>query len=165
MGFYRTLQVDTHAEHLELERLYICGQVYNRILDVFYKVTTPPSQFNAGLTIVLAWYLTMKHTDLPWYIYSMFPYTGVLVFGMLFTLGYDGILTIRASEASLTKLRSAEMQYFRLMPNQERAALIKRAKAFRPAFFSVGNFTEFNMDVPIGQWDEILNQLLFLLTL
>ena len=164
MGFYRTLQVDTHAEHLELERLYVCGQVYNTVLDIFYKLVVPPSLFKAGSAIVIAWYLTMRHIDMPWYIYSWFPYIGALFTVMTFALCYDGILVTRASEASLTTLRSTEMQYFLRLPIQERRAMIRRAKALRAAFFSVGNFTEFNIDVPISTWEEIVNQLFFLLT-
>ena len=120
---------------------------------------------NAGLAIVLAFYMTIRHTDVPLYIYCMFPYIGALFTVMLFDMCYDGMLVIRAAEGSLHTLRSTEMQYFLRIPIDERMAMIKRAKALRPAFFSVGNFTEFTMDVPVGAWDEIVNQLLFLLTL
>ena len=128
-------------------------------------MVVPPAFLNAGLTIVLAWYLTIRHTELPLYIYCVFPYAGILFTFMLFDLCYDGILVMRASEDSLTKLRLAEKQYFLRMPTDERMAMMKRAKALRPAFFSVGSFTEFTMDVPVGVCDEIVNQLMFLLTL
>ena len=163
--FYRTLQVENRFQRLQLERLYVCGQVYNKILDVWYKFVVPPAFLNGGFAIVIAWYLTIRHTELPLYIYCVFPYAGILFTVMLFDLCYDGILVMRASEDSLTKLRSTEKQYFLRMPIDERMAMVKRARALRPAFFSVGSFTEFTMDVPVGAWDEIVNQLLFLLTL
>ena len=165
MYVYRSLRVVTHAQHLQLEWLYVCGQVYNTNLDVLYKLVVPPGMFNGGPTIVLTWFLTMRYSEVPWYIYMWFPYVAALFTVVLFALCYDGILAIRASEESLSTLRSMEKQYFLRMPIQERKAMIRRAKAFRPAFFSVGNFTEFNMDVTIGVWDEIVNQLMFLLTL
>ena len=163
--FCRTLRVENRFQRLQLEQLYVCGQVYNKILDVWYKLVVPPAFLNGGLAIVLTWYLTIRHTDVPLYIYCLFPYIGALFTFMLFDMCYDGILVIRASEDSLTKLRSAEKQYFLRMPIHERMATMKRAKALRPAYFSVGSFTEFTMDVPVGVWDEIVNQLLFLLTL
>ena len=84
---------------------------------------------------------------------------------ILFDLCIDGIMVIRASEESLGILRCREEEYFLRIPIHERAAMLKRAKALRPAFFNVGSFSEFNVNVPIGTWDEIVNQLLFLLTL
>ena len=160
------MRVDTYAQHLELERLYILGQVYNTILDVWYKFTVPPAFLNGGIAIVFAWYATIRHKDeLPLYIYWLFPYIATVFTIILFDLCFDGILVIRASEDSLSTLRSKERRYLVGVPVQERVRMSKRAKAIRPAFFSVGNFTEFNMNVPIGVWDEIVNQLMFLLTL
>ena len=165
MILYRTIRVATHAQHLKLERLYICGQVYNTILDVIYKLVSPPGIFNSGLIIVLTWFLTMRHSQVPWYIYMWFPYIAILFTVVLFALCYDGILAIRASKKVLSILRSNEKQYFLRLPAEDRKAMMRRAKALRPAFFSVGNFTDFNVDVPIGVWNQIVNQLVFLLTL
>ena len=81
-------------------------------------------------------------------------------------MGHDGIMTIQASENTLGSLRCTENPYLLSLPMKERMAILRRAKALRPAFFSVGDFTdEFNVDVPVGVWEEILNQLVFLLTL
>ena len=150
---------------MKLEWLYVCGQVYNTVLDVWYKLVVPPAFFNGGVTIVIASFLTMRYTHLPWYIYIIFPYVAVLFTVILFALCYDGILAMRESEESLSILRSRQKQYFLRLPLEERKAMMRRAKALRTTFFSVGNFTEFNMEVPIGVWDEIVNQLMFLLTL
>ena len=54
MNFYRTIHVATHAQHLEMERLYVCGQVYNTILDIVHKLVVPPGIFNGGLAIVIS---------------------------------------------------------------------------------------------------------------
>ena len=40
----------------------------------------------------------------------------------------------------------------------------KRGKATRPLNYRIGEFMEFSLDVPMGIWDEILNQLVFLLS-
>ena len=51
------------------------------------------------------------------------------------------------------------------MPLMERMAALKRAKALRHTYGNVGIVAEYSIDVPVGVWDEILNQILFLLTL
>ena len=150
---------------MELERLYAVGQVYNKVLDAYYKFMVPPAVFGGGAAIVFLSFVTLRHTELPLYIYWLFPYMTISFSVVLFDLCYDGILVIRASEASLSTLRSKEGQYFRRLPIEEQKAMSRRAKALRPAFFSVGNFAQFDMSMPIGVWDEMVNQLMFLLTL
>ena len=155
---------------MKLERLYRIGQVYNHILDTYYKFMVPPALLNAGATIVFSSYVTARHTELPLYIYWMFPYISVSYSLITFDLCYDGILTIRASEGSLGLLRSKEKQYFRGLSVEERRFRNKTAMALRPVFFNVGDFADYDdsrrlMELPITVWDEMLNQLLFLLTL
>ena len=125
----------------------------------------PPAVFGTCAVIVLTSFVAARHTELPLYIYWLFPYIAITYWIILFDLCYDGILVIRASEGSLSKLRSREEQYFCRLPIEEQKAMNKKAKALRPAFFTVGSFTEFNINVPIGAWDEIVNQFMLLLTL
>ena len=77
---------------------------------------------------------------------------------------------MRASEGSLGFLRSKEKQYLLGLPVEERRVRYKTAMALRPALFNVGDFADYHdsrglMELPITVWDEMLNQLLFLLTL
>ena len=119
----------------------------------------------SGTAVALGMYISIRHTQLPVFIYCLFPYVAVLFLVEIFDLCHDGILTIRASEDVLSRLRSTENGYLYRLPMEERMSIQKRGKALRPAFFSVGNYTQFNFDVPVGVWEEILNQTVFLLTL
>ena len=116
---------------MELERLYAVGQVYNKVLDAYYKFMVPPAVFGGGAAIVFLSFVTLRHTELPLYIYWLFPYMTISFSVVLFDLCYDGILVIRASEASLSTLRSKEGQYFRRLPIEEQKAMSRRAKALR----------------------------------
>ena len=108
LGFHRNLRVRTRIEHLQLERLYILGQIYNAILGVLFNFTAPPTILNCGIAIVFAWYVTMRHTELPLYIYWMFPYIAIVYGLIMFGWCFDEMLVIRASEDSLSKLRSRQ---------------------------------------------------------
>ena len=142
-----------------------CGQVYNKVLDVWYKFVDPSSLLMGGTIIVLGLYVSLRHTELPVLIYYFFPYIATFFAAILFDLCHDGVLVIRASEYTLSALRSSDGAHFVSIKVEDRMAMLKGARALRPAFFSMGEFTEFNMNVPVGIWDEILNQIMFLLSL
>ena len=149
-----------------MERCYKSGQVYNKILDLWYSYVVPPSLLVAGTTIVLAAYASIRHTELPLLVYGLFPCVTIGLTVVVFALCYDGILVIRASEDTLSRLQSVDdEEYARAIARMERLAGARRVKALRPAYFNLGSFNKFSMDVPIGIWDEIINQLVFLLTL
>ena len=162
---FRTLPTTNADQGLELERCYKCGQVYNKLLDLWYKFVVPKGFVNAGLAIVMSAYVSIRHTELPPLLYAYFPYSTVVVAVVAFGLCYDGILIIRASEETLGRLKFLDSENVMALSRADRLAVIRRVKALRPAYFSVGDFTGFNMGVPIGVWDEIINQLVFLLTL
>ena len=42
--------------------------------------------------------------------------------------------------------------------------IVRKGKATRAMNFRLGDFMEFSIDVPIGVWEEILNQVFFLLS-
>ena len=110
-------------------------------------------------------YISIRHTDIPVFIYCLFAYTTVLFLVELFDLCRDQMLAVRASENALSRLRSTVHRYLSRLPMKERMRIAKAGKALHPAFFSVCNYTQFNVNVPVGVWEETLNQTVFLLTL
>ena len=84
---------------------------------------------------------------------------------IMFDICRDDVVSIRVSEDVLSRLRSTAMEYLKQMPVLEKLTMLKRAKALRHIYGNVGIVEEYTIDVPVGVWDEILNQILFLLTL
>ena len=79
---------------------------------------------------------------------------------LIFWQSYDMFRTIRASEDIL----GHHAAYFQGITRAERIEMMKRSKAMRPVVFSLAD-SQFSLNLPINAWDEILNQILFLLSL
>ena len=84
---------------------------------------------------------------------------------VLFWVIYDLFLVTRDSEDIMRKMLKYDTPYLRPMPKDLRTKVLKRAGAMRVFDFPVGGFADMNMNLPISVWDEILNQILFLLSL
>ena len=91
--------------------------------------------------------------------------TTIILLAIMFWQIYDVFLLTRDSEDIMRHLLSYDAPYLRPMPKALRTQVLKRAKAMRVLEFPVGEFADFNMNLPIAMWDEILNQVLFLLSL
>ena len=148
-----------------MERLHTCTEVYNRILDPWYKFIVPSAFLGAGTLVTVALYVSIRHTELPILVYMFFPYLAILVGAVMFSMCWDGIIVLRASEDLVSTLRSTAPAYILRLAPSERAYSMMRAKAARTSFFHVGIFADFSFDVTIAIAEEILNQLLFLLSL
>ena len=55
--------------------------------------------------------------------------------------------------------------FLKNLPPVKRRELLLRARALRPVVVKVGEFSECSFEVLMNIWDEIINQLVFLLTL
>ena len=108
---------------------------------------------------------TIRRTELPLLLYPLFPYMTAIFTVIMFDICRDDVVSIRVSEDVLSRLRSTAMEYLKQMPVLEKLTMLKRAKALRHIYGNVGIVEEYTIDVPVGVWDEILNQILFLLTL
>ena len=78
-------------------------------------------------------------------------------------MAQDTLAVLRVSEQVLATLRFQADPSVREMAELDRLGFLKRAKALRPLFVSVGQFTNFNLRVLISMLEEIMNQLLMLL--
>lgn len=113
-----------------------------------------------GGGVVLCLYIPIKHPEIPAILSGSFFVVGLVTQGVIFWTSYDIVQVIRASEQVMGQLhsissRNKQLEYLRYFS--------KRSKALWPVNLPIGSFGKFSIEVPIIMWDEILNQLLFLL--
>ena len=161
----RKMNVRSIDDRLNLRHQYLKLQVHTAIGNNWVMFMIVPTIVSVASSIIVCLYATLRHTELPIYMYIFFPYVGANLFGLLFWLAYEVIMIIRASEAIMGTLSSTEEQYYQESPVQQKLYIRKLARSTRPIFFRIGIFMDFSFDVPVGIWDEIVNQLVFLLTL
>ena len=161
----RRLQIRSWEDRAKLEHLYICMELHNRICSAWLKFAYPSIILSSSLAVILAAFVAIRYTELPFFCYIIFPSTAFALTVIIFWGFYQLLLTIRDSEELLGQLRSYEAPYLRAMPIAGRAKVLKRAKAMRPIEFPMGDFADFSVSVPVTVWEEIVNQVVFLLSL
>ena len=154
----------TFEDRLLLWRQYQSLQVYNAIAIDWIKLMVVPTIFSLSIAIIACLFISIRHAELPILTYLMFPYTGVSLLILLFWICFEVIKIIRASEEIIVKLGTRECGTGNTMTKLEMLYIQKKSKATRALGYRMGNFGYFSLDVPVGTWDEILNQLFFLLT-
>lgn len=149
----------------DVERLYRSMKLYNGVLMNWMEQILSPILFCAcaGVTILL--YVTVRPSGLPFFVYIWFPVVAFGMMGLVSVLIYDGIIIKRAAEEVAGKLESRSGYFYRGLSVCQRKELRRRARALRPLRLSFGNFAEFSFEMLANIWDEVLNQLLFLLSL
>ena len=166
--FRKIIVLTTEEDRLLLWHKYLTLQVFNELCSTWAKLMIVPTITSATSTIIISLYVTIRHEDLPIWLVPFFFYLGMTLFGIVFWVAYQVILVIRGSEAIIRVLTALELKdrTGRRMdvPMAVKKYIVKRGRATRPLNYRIGEFMEFSLDVPIGIWDEILNQLLFLLT-
>ena len=147
----------------QVEHLYICQELYGRVCYIWMKVMLPPTIFSFSVAIIICTFVSIRHTGLPIYLYVIFPYTGFTLLFITFWLSYDIALITRDLENIRLQLLSNESQYLGQKSKRERKELMMRARAMRVSEFPVDDFADFSLNVPIVVWEEVMNQVLFLL--
>ena len=75
------------------------------------------------------------------------------------------VVAVRDSEEIVGILTSTVDKHFGTLSPQDRKYLMRKARATRALEYRMGDFGHFSLDVPVVLWEEIWNQLLFLLSL
>lgn len=88
---------------------------------------------------------SIRHTELPLYLYVMFPYVGFTIIANLFLLGTCQLFTCD-SEDIRGRLLSYGSQCLRHMSRHERKCVLMGAKAFRLTEFPIGEFTDYTLN-------------------
>ena len=148
----------------KVEKMYLQLTLFNRVVHVWLRLVLPPAVFAISSTVIITLFVTIRYTQLPLMFYIIFPYVGLTVIFMMFWQFYDVIRILRAAENILEPLWSHEAPYLKRLSKVERTKVLKKAKAMRPLVFPIGD-SEFSINVPIMTWEEILNQMVFLLSL
>ena len=86
----------------------------------------------------------------------------IIVITLLF---YDAVLAKRSMDAVLGNLQSRSCGCYQRLNSKGKIEFVRRARAVIPLRMYMGEFTEPTLDVAATIWDEVFNQLLFLLSL
>ena len=149
----------------KVERLYVCSQTYHHLHCAWWNLTFPWTTFSLSAATILCLYVGFRHTELPWYLYWLFWITGFGVLVDMFWFGHDVMFAKQTSEEIVDRLQSPASADLQSLSREERNKMLKRAKALAGLQFGIASFTNYTWAVTFGTCDEILNQLIFLLTL
>ena len=144
-------------------------QVANEIVSSAVRPSMPYAFFSLGTTIVIGLFTFFRnfgHSTA--FISLVVTLVGILCIGFLchtVWASYDSFKAIQSSEDLLRTLRSANKSYLNQLPRWERAELLRRARAMKPLHSHIGNFCKYDISAMFGIWNEIINQLLFLLSI
>ena len=97
--------------------------------------------------------------------YYPYPF-GTLVLFVIFWISYDIMLVKRTAEDRISRFASHDgAPYLGRISRQQRELVVKRAAAMKVLEFPIGDFADLSLDLPVMVWEEVLNQVLFLLSL
>ena len=147
---------------------YVQLQLFHKLCLIWVKVMSPASVASITSAIIVCFYITIRHNDVPSFLIPVFFYVGTTCVGIIFWLGIQVIDVSKASEALIGRLTAIPVgtgnEYGISDPRELKKYIVRKGKATRAIKFRFGDFTDVTIDVPIGVWDEILNQVLFLLS-
>ena len=147
-----------------LERLYICLQHHFRVYRIWIKFEMPPLLSSVSVAVIVAAFVSIHYTELPMILYLVYPNTAFNLMFMVFWLSYDIVRIVRASDEIIGRLQSENADYLRPLSRAMRMQVLKRARSLKQIEYPVGEFSELTLNLPIALWEEILNQVLFLLS-
>ena len=132
----------------------------------YVRILACPVIFAISSVIIITMYATIRHrNDLPWFIYYSNVFVGVVITLATAWFFYDLLTGIQNSEDVVGRLQDpTDALKSGLYKREELDGFRRRAKAMRPLRVSLWVFSEATLDLPVAMWDEILNQLFFLLS-
>ena len=148
----------------KVEYLFICLELHSRIGYIWMKNVLPPAIFSVSLGIIICMFVSIRHTELPIYLYLVFPYVGITDFLIIFWMSYDIVLITRDFEYIRGQFLCHDAPYLVQKTKWDRKHVMMRARAMRVVEFPLGDFADFSFNLPIAVWDEVVNQVLFLLS-
>ena len=158
------MRVSSARSWVELRRRYYPLQVYSCALNSWVKFMIVPTMSSIASTIIVTIFVTLKYRELPILIHLGFAWIGFSFSVLAFWFALETLSNIQSSEAIVEMLSRRHEQYFMDLSRTDRLYLIKWATATRQLVFQVGDFTDYSIGVMTAFWEEIINQLLFLLT-
>ena len=157
--------------HQSLQDVEILWRAYEG-LQVFHSVAAQYTRFfllstfvGVATTIIVCFYVSIRDSELPLIIYILFLIAGVTMFFWLFWYAYQVVMMVRVAEEIVGIFTAAPYKHYKELLREEKKYLMRKGRATRPLGYRMGNFADFSLDVPVATWEEIVNQLLFLLSL
>ena len=148
-----------------MERLYKCVRLYNTMYLNWMRYLLAPAIFLWCAAITVLLYVTFRPSGLPLLVYYWFPLVALVSVFIITWLFYDAVGTKRGADEVLANLQSRTAGYYRRLGPAQKRELLRRSRAIQPVYLDIGQFTEISLEVPMNLWDEVINQLLFLLSL
>ena len=156
------LNLDSRAD---VEQMYINWQLFCYTARSWYKIHITPIIGGISCAIVIYTFVAIKFTNLPLLVYLIFPVAGVVHMTLLMLGVYDAVVANDLSEQVIAqKLMSFETGELQEVPRISRKNLGRRVKALMPISVPVGTFTDVRFNLMVTILEEIMNQVLFLLS-
>ena len=150
----------------KVERHYMCSQIYHHLHCTWWSWTLPLTIFSVATSSVIGFYVSIRHTELAWYLYGIYWMVGFGGLLQLLILGHDVMFAKINSEEVVRKLQSkARSAAQQGLAFGERKKILKRSEALTGLRFGIAGFTNYSWAVTFGTCDEILHQLIFFLGL
>ena len=140
-------------------------KVYNILFMNWFKFSFVLLLTSACVGITIFLYVTCRPSGLPFIIYCAYPTSGAMGLFILFRFCYEAVVTKRRGDEAVGSLQSRTRGYFRTLEVGEKREMMRRATALQPVYMALGEFVEITLEVSVSIWDEIIDQLLFFLSL
>lgn len=161
---FRKTAVTSGDGLIRLWRKFICVHVYVLMLDSFFRVILPIVICCLFAGQIVALFVAIRSSGISGWLACSSGFGGLTVLVVQLWICQQGLTAFELGEDTLARIRSTEHKFFRRLDRQEQLFLRKLARATRMPKPKIGPFIDFSLKVPIGIWEETLNQLLFLLS-
>ena len=150
---------------MRIYRLYRIMQVYNSILTEWMQNTVVMGLVGMASSVIVLLYVTIRPSTLPWFIYIWFPIVAAIAMVIIAWISFDCVIIKReVADVAQNLQLSLDSWRFRDIEKRRRTVYNRMLQSLHPASLRLGPFGEISLDTPINTWDEVLNQLLFLLS-
>ena len=154
----------TSASHGELTHLYNTLLLHNKLFASWFSVTICPVLVSLCACITIFFYVAIANENMPGILNFMFWYSAFLIAGIVFWTLFEIVGVITSAQVLLQRLEQTDGLSIKGSSKLENKYIDCKVKSMRPISFPAWKFGEVSISVPEGCWDEILNQLLFLLS-
>ena len=148
-----------------VEKLYVALVMYRNLAAAFLRIIMGPLVFPGSAGIVIAAFVTVKHSEMPIYVYVFFPVAAAAGAIIHFLNILGGMCVVRICNAVLRKLLTADHGCLTRLPGKDREFYMKKARSLRPVSLPLGDFAKFSVNSMWNLAKEIVNQVLLLLSL
>ena len=160
------MTIDDPENPRRAERFYIRLQLFSHTFCVWCLLMFAPLLVGLIICVIITLFLAIRYTQLPLLLYIWCLVTGITILFVIFWISYDIVLVKRTAEDVMSRFASHDgAPYLGRMSKQERVAVAKRALALKVLEFPNGDSVDLSLDLPVMVWEEVLNQVLFLLSL